>query len=57
MDLKIDKPTLRVFYGSDFHADFWQYSVNPFFDRVNPEDFDLFIFAGDVGEWLKPAHC
>ena len=54
MDLKIDKPTLRVFYGSDFHADFWQYSVNPFFDRVNPEDFDLFIFAGDVGEWRDP---
>jgi hypothetical protein len=54
MDLKIDKPTLRVFYGSDFHADFWKYGVNPFFDRVNPEDFDLFIFAGDVGEWRDP---
>lgn len=51
MELTINKPELRVFYCSDTHADFWRYSVEPFFDRVNPEDFDLFIFAGDVGEW------
>lgn len=52
MELTIDKPELRVFYGSDFHSDFWKKSIAPFQDRVNPEDYDLFIFAGDVGEWV-----
>jgi Calcineurin-like phosphoesterase. len=56
MELTINKPELRVFYCSDTHADFWRYSVGPFFDRVSPEDFDLFIFAGDVGEW-KDDNC
>lgn len=51
MELTIDKQTLRVFYGSDFHADFWKYGIKPFTDRVNIPEFDLFIFAGDVGEW------
>lgn len=52
MQLQIDKPELRVFYGSDFHADFWKIGTRPFFDRINPDDYDLFIFAGDVGEWV-----
>lgn len=52
MELIIDKPELRVFYCSDLHSDFWKYSVAPFFDRVKPEDYDLFLFPGDVGEWV-----
>jgi len=52
MELTLKKPELRVFYCSDLHSDFWKYSVAPFFDRVSAEDYDLFIFAGDVGEWV-----
>ena len=51
MELIIDKETLKVFYGSDFHADFWRNGVIPFTDRVNIDKFDVFIFAGDVSEW------
>lgn len=51
MELVINKESLRVFYGSDFHSDFWKYGTAPFFDRINPDNYDLFLFAGDVGEW------
>lgn len=51
MDLVLNKEKLAVFYGSDFHADFWKYSAKPFTDRVDIDKFDLFIFAGDVSEW------
>lgn len=51
MELVIDKEKLKVFYGSDFHSDFWNHGVKPFFDRVDVSKYDLFIFAGDVGEW------
>ena len=27
MELIIDKEKLKVFYGSDFHSDFWKYGV------------------------------
>lgn len=51
MELIIDKPQLNVFYGSDFHADFWKYGIETFTKYVDLQKFDLFIFAGDVGEW------
>ncbi len=51
MELVLNKEKLNVFYGSDFHADFWKSGVQPFTDRVNIDKYDLFIFAGDVSEW------
>lgn len=51
MELIIDKPSLKAFYSSDLHSDFWKYGIKPFTDRVNPDDFDIFFLAGDVGEW------
>lgn len=51
MELILNKPTLRVFYGSDFHADFWKSNIQPFTSRVDINKFDLFLLAGDVSEW------
>ena len=51
MELVINKQELNVFYGSDFHADFWRSGIKPFTDRVDVDKFDLFLFAGDVSEW------
>lgn len=51
MELIINKEKLNVFYGSDFHADFWKQGIQPFTDRVDIDKFDLFLLAGDIGEW------
>lgn len=51
MELIINKPDLRVFFGSDFHSDFWHDALKPFLSRIDIEKYDLFLFAGDVSEW------
>lgn len=54
MELIIHKDILRTFFSSDFHSDFWKDGIKEFTKRVNVNEFDLFIFAGDTGEWVDP---
>lgn len=56
MELIINKPDVKAFYGSDFHADFWKDGIRSFLKNVDIDDYDLFLFAGDVGEW-KDENC
>lgn len=46
---------MKLWYGSDLHADFWDGKVKPFTDLVDIKAFDGFLFAGDVGEWRDPV--
>lgn len=44
---------MKLWYGSDLHADFWD-NIKPFTSKIDMTKYDGFLFAGDVGEWRHP---
>jgi len=49
---------MKIFLASDIHTERAQRSFNPFFDynclHINyPQDSDVIILAGDIGEWVN----
>lgn len=42
---------MKIWYGSDLHCDCWYIGMDIFHHIPNWNDYDLFIFAGDITEW------
>ena len=52
------KGTMQIFLTSDIHTERAQKSFNPYIDYEclkfrYPEDVDVVVLAGDIGEWIN----
>ena len=43
---------MNIWYGSDLHTEFWPKGMTIMDLIPNPNDIDLFIFPGDIAEWV-----
>lgn len=44
---------MKIWYGSDLHADFWEEGEN--ITDFLTKEYDLYVFAGDLSEWNHRA--